>query len=413
MPRPATGQVIEPKAGRSWALRFRAYGKRRFVTLGTTEEGWNRQRAEAELRHVLADVERGIWQPHRPEPVDAPAEVPTFHEFASEWLANREPELASKTCAGYRWQLSGHLLPHFARTRLDAITAEDVDRYKAAKLREGVLGPNQINKSLGLLGQILDAAADYGHLDSARNPARGSRRRVKRTSPSRPTIEPEQLPSLLDASDHLRPIVAMLAGAGLRVGEACALDWPDVNLASGTIRVGRAKTEAGVRQVDAPAALREELSEHKARAVALDGPVFPNRNGARQTPSNVERRLKTAIRRANRRLLKLGLEPISEAVTPHSLRRLYASLRFALRDDPVYVAQQLGHTEPGFSMKVYATAVRRRERLTGPALREFDRALHWAALGSQEPTDVDQEPSATDAQPPEWLEQAANRHRPR
>lgn len=284
--------------------------------------------------------------------------------------------------------------------QLGAITAEDVDRYKAAKLREGVLGPNQINKSLGLLAQILDAAADYGYLDPARNPARGPRRRVKRTNPSRPAIEPEQLPSLLAAADRLRPILATMAGGGLRVGEACALDWPDLNLATGTISVGRAKTEAGVRQVDAPAALREELSEHKARTRRLDGPVFPNRNGGRQTPSNAERRLKTAIRRANRRLSALGLGPIGQAVSPHSLRRLYASLRFALGDDPVYVAQQLGHTEPAFSMKVYARAVRRRERLTGSTLREFDRALQWAAMGSQTAKDADQESNATAAQSP-------------
>jgi integrase len=278
---------------------------------------------------------RGTWRPYAPAPVEAPTEVPSFHEFASEWLANREPELRPKTVASYRWQLVGHLLPCFARMRVDAISAEDVDRYKAAKLREGALGPNQINKTLGLLAQVLDAAADYGHLDPARNPARGSRRRVKRTCPSRPTIEPEQLPSLLDAAGRLRPIVAAMAGAGLRSGEACALDWADVKLASGTLTVDAAKTDAGIRQVDAPFALREELAEHKARGGQLDGPVFPNRNGGRQTPSNVERRLKTAIRRANRRLRQLGIEPISEAVTPHSLRRLYASLRFALGDDPV------------------------------------------------------------------------------
>jgi integrase len=107
-----------------------------------------------------------------------------------------------------------------------------VDRYKAAKLREGLIGPNQVNKTLGLLAQILDAGADYGHLDPARNPARGSRRRVKSTKPNRPTIEPEQLPSLLEAAGRLRPILSAMAGAGLRNGEACALDWPDVKLAS-------------------------------------------------------------------------------------------------------------------------------------------------------------------------------------
>jgi hypothetical protein len=68
MARKATGQIIEPSSGRGWAIRFRAYGKRRYMTLGTAEEGWNRRRAEAELRHVLADVERGVWQPYEAPP---------------------------------------------------------------------------------------------------------------------------------------------------------------------------------------------------------------------------------------------------------------------------------------------------------------------------------------------------------
>ncbi len=406
MPRKATGQVIEPSDGRSWAIRFRAYGKRRYVSLGTAEEGWSRKRAEAELRHVLADVERGIWRPYEPAQAPQTAEAPTFHEFASEWLENREPELRSKTVKSYRWLLCGHLLPHFARMHLDQIGAEDVDRYKAAKLREAALGPNQINKSIGLLAMILDAAGDYGHVDPARNPARGRRRRVKRTTPSRPTIEPEQLPSLLDAARKLRPVLATMAGAGLRNGEVCALDWPDLDAASGTLSVAASKTDAGVRQVDLPEALRAELAAHKARTRRRDGPIFPNRNGQRQSVSNVERRMKTAIRRANVRLDRLGIRPIDEAATPHSLRRLYASLRFALGDDPVYVAAQLGHTEPGFSMKVYASAVRRRERLIGAALREFDAALDWAAMGSGEPVSVESEPSASDGQSPETAQQS-------
>ena len=290
---------------------------------------------------------------------------------------------------------------------LDQIGPEDVDRYKAAKLREGALGPNQINKSLGLLAMILDAAGDYGHIDPARNPARGRRRRVKRSMPSRPTVEPEQLPSLLKAAGKLRPFLATMAGAGLRNGEACALDWPDFDPASGTLMVAEAKTDAGVRQVDLPGALRRELTEHKLRTRrSSEGPMFPNRNGQRQSVSNVERRLKTAIRRANTRLADLGIRPIDEAVTPHSLRRLYASLRFALGDDPVYVAAQLGHTEPGFSMKVYASAVRRRERLIGAALREFDAALDWAAMGSGGSIYADAEPNGSGVQSPEAAQQS-------
>lgn len=270
-----------------------------------------------------------------------------------------------------------YLLPSFGRTRLDRIAPIDVDRYRSEQLRRGVIGPNQINKTIGLLARILDTAADYGHLDPTRNPARGKRRRVRPTQPRRPAIEPEQLPALLGAAGAQRPLVAVMAGAGLRNGEACALDWSDIDLPAGTISVAGAKTGAGIRTVDLPGGLRAELAD-----LAENGPrsnvAFPNRNGARQTTSNVGRRFKTVVGRANSRLELLGLNPIATEATPHSLRRLFASLRFALGDDPVYVAQQLGHTDPTFSMQVYTRALRRRERLTGAALREFDEALAWA-----------------------------------
>src|SRR3954447_3194229 len=172
MARKATGQVIAPDGRqRSWGLRFRAYGKRRRLTLGRPEEGWNRQRAEAELRHVLADVERGIWRPPEPPRESEIREQPTFHEFASEWFERHRPEWRDGTAEDYRWALSYHLLPFFGTFRLAAITVEQVARYKAAKLREGRLGPATLNKTLVRLAQVLDEAIEYGYLD--RNVARG------------------------------------------------------------------------------------------------------------------------------------------------------------------------------------------------------------------------------------------------
>ncbi len=185
MARKATGGVIEPKDGRGWAIRFRAYGKRRSVTLGSSGEGWNREKAEEKLRHVLADVERGIWQPHEPAAaVEAPAEVPTFHEFASEWMAARRPELRPRTIKDYEWALSYHLLPFFKGHLLPEITVAEVDRYKQAKVREGKLAAPQINKSLKRLSQILDLAVDYGHLPSNPAASKGGRRRVKEPAPA-------------------------------------------------------------------------------------------------------------------------------------------------------------------------------------------------------------------------------------
>jgi integrase len=387
MARKGTGGVVEPKDGRGWAIRFRAYGKRRYVALGTSEQGWNRQRAETELRHVLADVERGIWQPHKPTIIEAPEGMPTFHEFASEWLEARRPELRPRTIKDYQWALSYHLLPFFKDHRLSEITVAEVDRYKQAKVREGKLAPAQINKSLKRLSQVLDVAVDYGYLPSNSAASKGGRRRVKEPAPRRTWVEPEQLMALLSAAPKRhRAVLATLAGAGLRVGELCALDWRDLDLATGTLTVRESKTDTGRRAVDLPSGLVTELWTLAATSSRTDpdDPVFVGRRRNRQTPDNVGRRLKSAIKRANNvQLEAAGIAPISEEVSPHSLRRTYASLRFACGDDPVYVAEQGGWADPTFPIKVYARAVKRRERLSGAHREAFDAALEWAAMGSE------------------------------
>src|SRR4249919_3774833 len=130
-PRP-TGSVIARRGrhGTTYALRFRAYGQRRYVTTAAT----SREEAETELGHTLADVERGIWRPRVTHEPEAPTEEPSFHEFASKWLADRKEDgLADRTIEDYEWALTRHLLPFFKDYRLSEITKQDVDAYKTYK----------------------------------------------------------------------------------------------------------------------------------------------------------------------------------------------------------------------------------------------------------------------------------------
>jgi integrase len=103
------------------------------------------------------------------------------------------------------------------------------------------------------LAQILDVAVEYGHIE--KNPARGRGRRVKAAPPARTFIDrADQLESLPNAAGDLdrsgrgprlrRPLLAILAFAGLRLGEALILRWKDVDLATGSLRVVDSKTAA-------------------------------------------------------------------------------------------------------------------------------------------------------------------------
>ena len=81
------------------------------------------------------------------------------------------------------------------------------------------------------------------------------------------------------------------------------------------------------------------------------------------------------------KLEELGIATLAP-ITFHSLRRTYASLRCVCGDDIRYTADQLGHEDPRFTLKVYALASKRRDRLTGSHLKAYDRALDWAQMGT-------------------------------
>ncbi|MGH2926220.1 MAG: tyrosine-type recombinase/integrase [Solirubrobacterales bacterium] len=377
------GQVLPPKGKqRSWAIRFYAYGKRRYVTLGRSDEGWDRRHAERELGHVLADVERGIWRPIGPDPGPETDPDPTFHEFASQWYEGlRHEGLRETTLADYHWQLSSHLLPFFARHRLSEITIEQVDRYRRVKVGEERLSPTSINKTITRLGQILEVAVERELI--LRNPAKvgGKRRKLKTRQPERSYLDrTDQLESLLGAAGELdqigrgpknrRLLLATLLFAGLRLSEALNLRWRDVDLAARRLRVIDSKTDAGVREVELLPLLCEELATHKAGWRNLSGSelVFATGTGGAQNPSNVRNRiLAGSVKLANECREQAGLGPLPQGLTPHSLRRTFISLLLAAGEDPPYVMRQVGHSDPKVTLGIYAQVMLRkggeRERL--------------------------------------------------
>jgi integrase len=143
----------------SYGLRFNAHGRRQYVSLGSAEEGWTRKRAQVELENTIADVRRGIWKPPEPEPVPETEQDPVFHEFASDWFDASKGEWREATQLDYEWQLSHHLLPFFRDHRLSQITIAEVDRYRAAKVKD-TLSVASINKTITRLAQILEVAVE-------------------------------------------------------------------------------------------------------------------------------------------------------------------------------------------------------------------------------------------------------------
>ena len=257
-----------------------------------------------------------------------------------------------------------------------------------------------INKTLTRLAQILEVAVEYELID--RNPAKGRRRRLKASKPRPVHLDStEQIEALLKAAGDLdaapgarthgpRPLVAVLVFAGLRIGEACGLRWGDVDLAAGLLKVRHSKTDAGVREVDLLPVLRDELLAHKA-SVRLAGAadlVFPTAAGTARDKDNArERVIRPVVARADELLAEHGLQPLPDGVTAHKLRHTFASILAALNEPMPYVMSQLGHSDPKFTLAVYAHAMRRKQG-ERERLRALVEGRDWAPLGTPDATDA-------------------------
>ena len=389
-------KVREWKAGRGYALRFRAYGERQYVTLGFERDGWTWEKAEEELQNILADVRRGLWVPPQKKrrrgagEEDRPDQVPAFGPFATGLTAAREGQVAEQTSRHEEWAL-GHLLPFFGEWALDEIDVEGVDEYRAFKVRESEvraraiergkpkrnahgqtlrpLSAGSINRTIDHLRWVLSIAIEYKRFGIAENAAEGRRRRLRERRPAPVHIDSAaQLEALLEAAAGLdrdphyelaerEAILATLLFAGPRAHELCNLLWRDVDLAGSRIFIGRSKTPAGLREIRIQPVLRDTLAPYKAIAYRgnPEDLVFPTLTGAKRDPDNLRARVLGAVFEGADRLLEArGLVPLPRGLTTHKLRHAFASILVALGEDPISVMRQIGHTDPQFTLRVYA-----------------------------------------------------------
>jgi integrase len=239
-----------------------------------------------------------------------------------------------------------------------------------------------------LLANILDTAVEHGLLAS--NPAQGKRRRLKADRPTRRFLEADELAELLTVAGELdrsarvdqrngrRPLIAVMAKSGLRVGEVCGLRWRSVDTAHERLVIEQAKTAAGVREVDLSLDLVDELNTWRAerKPVSVDDFVFATDSGRPRDKDSVrERVLVPVVNRLNEIRRERGIAPLPK-ITPHALRRTYISLMLEAGAPLPYVMDQVGHADSKTTLEIYAQVQKRISRKNVHAA--FDRLLNGA-----------------------------------
>ncbi len=205
----------------------------------------------------------------------------TVGHLLDAWLETKAPTLKPRTLADYRAICNRYLRPAMGRTLLARLTPDRIARLYATWQRQGK--HRTALKAHQVLAPALALAVRWGWLAS--NPC--DRVDAPRYRAKRKTLwTPEQLRRFLDATrDHwLGPLWTFLAYSGCRLGEALALTWQDVDLATGRVVVCKAvqrieghwvvsepKTQAGIRTITLPREGIEALRRQAERRLASGG----------------------------------------------------------------------------------------------------------------------------------------------
>jgi integrase len=312
----------------------------------------------------------------------------TFPEYVETWLSTYQGRtskgIRTETIEEYRRDLHRDAIPFFGRVRLAVIDPRMIKEYAAhigsrgpacrtcTRLPEdnprrrtcqkcegngrmpGRVSPNTVRLALAPVKAMLATALEEGLIRS--NPAAG----VRIAQPVEVDVE-EQVKALTDDEltallaaipEEWKLLVGFLAETGLRISEAVALRWSEIDFGRRRVLVrrrlrngsfGPPKSRYGRRDVPITSATARALWAARKDVHADDAPVFAATNGAHLDADNLRRRIMKPS------ACKAGVGWAGF----HTLRHTCATNLFRRGLNAKQVQVWLGHHSPAFTLETY------------------------------------------------------------
>jgi integrase len=321
-----------------------------------------RKEAEQALAQMVAEQARGLLMD--------PSRL-TTRDFALEYLRRLEREGLRPNSIRLAQGELAYALPSLkdpkahdplGRMRLQEVKPVHV-RAAVDRVIEAGYAPRTVARVLMRLKALFREALRLELV--ARNPAEAIQVRLPKGEKAARALEPEEVARLLEVAEASRSrdmalLLRLMLETGLRRGEALALQWGDVDLERGEVRVWRAwakvgskgaftplKTPTAKRVVPLPLGLLRRL---KARKEELLERLNPEEVDGLHLVGGVKPVDPDAFNHYLRRLAeKAGLG----RVRVHDLRHTWATLALSRGIPLEVVSERLGHASPTITLNVY------------------------------------------------------------
>jgi len=288
-----------------------------------------------------------------------------FSDAANLWLAKvdgmvEDGRRSPGTVDTYRRQLRNHVLPAMGEVRLGEATTPLVDKVIASI--KGKVSPSTAKSCRSVVSGVMGLAVRYGAI--AANPVREVERieaKPKREPRALTMAERVTLIGQLQADEKARrrdlpDLVFFMLATGVRIGEALAVVWSQVDFDTGIVQITSTlirvkgegllrkstKSRAGERTLPLPASAVAMLRRRFMTGARLEQPLFPDVLGGFRDPANVRRELREAR----------GRETLAW-ITSHTFRKTAATILDEAALSARLVADQLGHSRPSMTQDVY------------------------------------------------------------
>jgi integrase len=322
--------------------------------------------ADRELSRMIAEASKG----------NKATGTETVNDLLDQFLDHaKSRDRSPTTIRKYRSIADTVIRPELGRIKLSKLTARDLDHLYAKLTKKGNKGTT-VRRVHALMSAALRQGEKWELVDRnvARNATPPDVRTVEVVAPS-----PDEVQRILEVAEATEPTLAafllLAALTGARRGELCSLRWSDADFEGRTLRIARS-----IYEVAGGGWAEKDTKTHQERTIGLDDVALAILSRHRASVDELASELELTVAPDAFMFSRspAGLEPIRPDVVTkftirvakaagvdthlHSLRHFSATQAIAMGYDAVTVGDRLGHADPSVTLRVYAHAIKQRDR---------------------------------------------------